>query len=512
MSEEQRAEVIRRWYGGGSYRGIARDLGIDRKTVALVVRAHERQRAEGHLALPPPPKGRTRSLDRYADQVEALLARYPDITAVRLDEELRAAGFVGGHTVVKERLRELRPRPTRAPVERFETGPGVQGQMDYSPFDIGFTEEGTRRVYAFSYILAYSRRRYLRFVESQDFTTTVREHVRAFEHLGGAATVCLYDSMKVVVQTWDGEQPIYNTRFLAFATHYGFRPWACRRRRPQTKGKVEKPFFQIVTHLLNARSFSSLAHLNSFVAETWLPQIDHRKHDTTGRPPLEMWEEERAHLVPLPTHAYDTAEVVYRTVGPEWHIPYKQNFYSVPWSRIGQTLPLRITERELIVYAPEIREIARHGLAPPGAGQRLTKPEHAPDRDEKRRHEQLAQRFCELGPEGPRFLEELVRSRRYGKDEAHRVLGLLATYAREDLVAAMARACRYRAFSLTAVERILAAQAQPRSVLDSLEAETSSHLAAVVGDQPVPPRSTAEYLHLLEGPVSEDGSPDEDAS
>jgi hypothetical protein len=55
-----------------------------------------------------------------------------------------------------------------------------------------------------------------------------------------------------------------------------------------------------------------------------------------------------------------------------------------------------------------------------------------------------------------------VRVRRYGKDEAHRVLGLLATYARADLITALERACRYRAFSLTAVERILAAQAQPK--------------------------------------------------
>ena len=55
-------------------------------------------------------------------------------------------------------------------------------------FNFPFTEEGRRRVHAFSYILGYSRRRYLRFVESQDFTTTIREHVRAFEHLGGAAT------------------------------------------------------------------------------------------------------------------------------------------------------------------------------------------------------------------------------------------------------------------------------------------------------------------------------------
>ena len=100
-----------------------------------------------------------------------------------------------------------------------------------------------RRVYAFSIILAYSRRQYVRFVEAQDFTTTIREHVRAFTHLGGAAATCLYDNMKVVVKGWDGEQPIYNTRFLAFATHHGFRPWACKRRRPRTKGKIERPFF-----------------------------------------------------------------------------------------------------------------------------------------------------------------------------------------------------------------------------------------------------------------------------
>ena len=35
------------------------------------------------------------------------------------------------------------------------------------------------------------------------------------------AATCLYDNMKVVVTGYDGDQPIYNTRFLSFATHYG---------------------------------------------------------------------------------------------------------------------------------------------------------------------------------------------------------------------------------------------------------------------------------------------------
>jgi len=506
MTELERLEIVRRFQGGASFRAIARTLTIDRKTVASVIHAYQQTRETPSSALP---RGRARrsQLDAYGEVIAALLDRYPDITAVRLQEELRAKGFTGAYTIVKDRLRRVRPQPTRAPVVRFETGPGVQAQMDYSSFDIAFTEEGRRRVYAFSYILGYSRRRYLRFVESQDFATTVREHVRAFEYLAGAATVCLYDNMKVVVHGWDGEQPVYNTRFLAFAFHYGYRPWACRPRRPQTKGKIEKPFFHITTHLLNARTFASLAHLNAFVAETWLPQIDARPHDTTGRPPLVLWEEERAHLVPLPAHAYDTAAVLYRVVGPEWHIPYKQNFYSVPWSHIGLALPVRITETELVVYGPGLKEVTRHALEAPGADKRVTKAEHAPGRDEKRRHEQLVERFSELGPDGPRFFDALVRTRRYGKDEAHRVLALLATYARADLVAALERACRYRAFSLTAVERILAAQAQPKAPLLVLAEEATASLTGVLGQDPVPPRSTAEYAPLLQ---ADDGPQDEE--
>jgi hypothetical protein len=370
--------------------------------------------------------------------------------------------------------------------------------MDYSTYEIPFTAEGRRRVHAFSYILSYSRRPYVRFVETQDFTTTIREHVHAFELFQGLPATCLYDNMKVVVANYDGDQPMYNTRFLSFATHYGFQPWACRPRRPQTKGKIERPFAYLETNLLNGRTFTSLEHLNQTTARWLAETADVRIHRETKRRPIDLYEEEKPHLLALPAWPYDTARVLYRTVNPEGLVSYLQNFYSVPWQCIGELLPVRITENELIVYGADVKQIARHELCPSGVtGQSRSLPQHAP-RDSQQKRELLRQRFEEFGGDGIRFFDGLLGARRNGKDEAGRVLGLLAVYRREDLARALERAVRYRAFSYSAVERILAAQAKPRSAKEALVIEAREQLNDLLRQTRLAPRSTAEYQALLE--------------
>jgi hypothetical protein len=272
-----------------------------------------------------------------------------------------------------------------------------------------------------------------------------------------------------VVTRYDGEEPIYNTRFLAFATHYGYRPVACRPRRSQTKGKVERPFHYVEVNLLNGRTFHSLAHLNDVTA-WWLKEVaDIRVHRETQQRPVDRFQEEAPHLIPLPAQPFDTAEVVYRCVSAEGLVAYCQNRYSVPWRYIGLTLPVRITEAEVINYGPQIAEVARHPLFPREVtGQTSRCKEHQPTDDVEKKYEILKGRFDELGAVAARFFAGLIQRRRNGKAEAHQILALLETYHRADLLAAMERAVRYGAYSRTAIERILSVIATPRSALDRL--------------------------------------------
>jgi transposase len=495
MNEATRNEVVRRWRAGASLRSIARALGLARNTVRRVLDGVEAARA-GTAAQPA--ARRPSLLDPFESAIVELLGRYPDLTAERVLQELRTRGFTGGYTLVRERVRQLRPSRAPLPVPRFETAPGAQAQTDFATYDIDFTEEGRRRVHLFSYLLGYSRRQYLRFVEAQDFETTLRLHVRAFEHLGGVAATCLYDNLKVVVTGHDGDVPIYNTRFLAFATHYGFRPLACRPRRPQTKGKVERPFHYVEINLLAGRTFRTLAHLNEVTAH-WLAEVaDVRIHRQTRQRPRDRHAEELPHLIPLPAASYEVAPVLYRTVTVEGFVTYRQNLYSVPWRYIGQLLAVRVTEDEVLVYGPHLEAVARHPLLPRAAiGQRSEQPEHRPSPDPQQRQALLRERFAELGPVAIRFLEGLVQVQRYSKDQAHRVLALLGSYARADVLAALERAVRYGAYSLAAVERILAAQARPRTILEALAEEERLSLPAAFTAEPVPPRPTSDYQQLL---------------
>lgn len=142
--------------------------------------------------------------------------------------------------------------------QRFETPPGRQAQVDFAQFRTEFTgEPGVMRiVWLFSLVLGHSRCLWARFVLQQDLPTVLRCHLAAFAAMGGVPAEILYDRMRTAVTGEDAAEGIaYNHTLLACARHYGFLPKACRAYRPQSKGKVERPFRYIREDFFLARSF-----------------------------------------------------------------------------------------------------------------------------------------------------------------------------------------------------------------------------------------------------------------
>ena len=231
----------------------------------------------------------------------------------------------------------------------------------------------------------------------------------------------------------------------------------------------------------------------------WLANVaDVRPLRDFKETPLQRHERERPELLPLPAADFDTALVLYRHVNVEGFVTQRLNFYSVPWSYIGQVLPVRVTETEVIIYTTGLDEIARHALLPTTVtGRRQTLKGHHPSDDPRQRAALLRGRFQELGPVAVQFLDGLLAKQIQGKLQAQQLLALVAHYQHDDVAAAFERALRFGAFSLAAVRRILAATAKPKPLLDELADLHRDSLDPSLRQEAIGPRPTRDYQHLL---------------
>lgn len=90
----------------------------------------------------------------------------------------------------------MRPRPPADPLVRFETDPGVPGQVDFAHFRFPWG-----RRYALLVVLGYSRLLWLGFYRRQGMPTLLGGLEAAFGFFGGVPRELLFDQMKSVNAT-----------------------------------------------------------------------------------------------------------------------------------------------------------------------------------------------------------------------------------------------------------------------------------------------------------------------
>jgi transposase len=287
---------------GASKSALARQLGVSRDTIQRWIRAGDVDRDVETLRYGPRAPMPTK-LDAYKPIIEARLAAYPALSAVRLLDEIRAAGYAGGYSQLKAFVQGVRPTPAPAPIIRFETPAGRQAQVDFARFRFPW---GVR--HALLVVLGYSRVLWCRFYPRQDMATLYDGLEDAFRAFGGVPQELLFDQMKTVITRdlrLEGGALIRNVEFLRFAHHWGFTPRACRPYRAQTKGKVERPVRYLRGNFVYGRTFLHDADLDA-QRQQWLDRVANvRIHATTGVRPHDRFErEERFLLQPLAGRPY----------------------------------------------------------------------------------------------------------------------------------------------------------------------------------------------------------------
>jgi transposase len=337
---------------GVSEREIARRLGMNRRTVARLARSAE---------LPRYRRAPTGSqLDPLEPALRRLLAEWPQIKAPRLTEILRDDyGYTGSVRLVQEHLQRLRPSRVR-PAQRTGYRPGQVLQLDWGEMPTRPTVAGReRRVYALLASLPYSGAQTAFFSLDLTLESFLEGHTRALEWLGGVPRECVYDNLRSVVARREGDEVIWNRRFLHLRGHYGFHATACTPATPREKGSVEVGVRYLKSGFWPARRFTDLGELDALYVD-WRDRTCNRRTHASGRFPVaERLAEERRALRPLSPLRFDWSGHRSTRVPIDGYLRHGGCFYRAPERLVHERVELGF-DRDQVWIVHRGQEVARY--------------------------------------------------------------------------------------------------------------------------------------------------------
>jgi transposase len=441
-----------------SGRTIARQLHCSRHTVAAA------------LELDQPParriSRRASLLDAHRSKIDVLLAKYPELSAVRIHEEIAHGldGYTGSACTVRRYLRKV--RPTRGRVyQEVHYEPAQAMQVDWG--ECGRVQVGatTRKVSVFVAVLCYSRLIYIEFTLSQRKAEFYRGVVNALNFFGGSPRAIIFDNLKAGVINGSGRAACFHPEFLAMCGYFCLQPIACERRDPESKGIVEGSVRYIKRNALAGRA-DELVRFEDYLAfaPVWRDQVANvRIHETTRERPIDRFQRERSLLHALPAIPYDTDEIVPAVVTPHARIEFDGNRYSVPPSLARRPVSIR-ADRDEVRILHEGHLAAQH-VRCYQRGQLIVMPDHrlaALVLSRRSRSSALEQAFDALGPEARQFHLHLRKQPVKTGVHLRRLLGLARLYGTAELLGAISRALELVTYDAAYVENLLLAERRRR--------------------------------------------------
>ena len=456
QSIRQEIVNLHAFYGS---REISRRVALSRKIVRRILAE------EGALEKPASTKPASK-LEPFHAMIKEKVTT--GLSVSRILREIRSQGYRGGRSILAAYVQTLRdplsPSSHKTVKRRFETPPGEEMQIDWSPYRVSIAGV-SRVVYAFGCLLCSSRKLWVHFYSNERQTTLLEAIACAFEYFLGCALRLVLDNMATaVLGRWGPNgQPVWHPRFLEFARHYGFTPFACAVRDADRKGKKEKSFRLLWEDFLKGCQFDSLEDLNQRLM-LWLDQTpdvaNQRLHGTTRQVPNQAWLSERQFLIQLPDKRFPVFEQSIRIVDQDSTLSIDGTRFSVPASLANRSVAVHLfAEHFEILDAHHHVLFSRCYAAQADKGKLIIDPTHyanLPRRPHAPNAKRLDQAFLIRFPVLQPFIHGLqLRMKSLAPVHIRALLRLVDAYGQDAFLEAVRRAQEYRRFDARAVQRIL---------------------------------------------------------
>ena len=508
-----------------SSRAIARELGIDRETVAKYLRAarqvagetaaqlavsnpaistsgndaakpaisppgstvQEAAQSTAPISPPAPAAGRKSLCEPWRDYVQ--LAVDAELSAQRIYQDLVADHQFGGSYQSVKRfvhaLLESRPLPFR----RMECKPGQEVQVDFGQGGWVINEQGKRkRPHLFRMVLSHSRKAYSEVVWRQTTENFIRCLENAFRYFGGVTQTCVIDNLRAAVTKADWFDPEINPKVRAFAEHYGTVILPTKPRTPRHKGKVESGVNYAQENAVKKREFAGLALHNVQLLDWENTVADTRIHGTTKQQVGHVFTTvEKPCLLPLPAMLFPVFCEALRRVHMDGHVEVERTYYSAPPEYVGRQVWARWESRLVRIFNTRMEQIALHIRQDPGRFS--TDPIHIHSRKRaaiENGLDWLLDRARLIGPHSGGWAEAMIKNRGIeGLRVLQGFLQLAAKHTPVNMEAASQLACAHGVWRLHEIKSLLAhpvTQEQFEFVQEHPLIRDLSHYEALIPD------------------------------
>ena len=449
--------------GGWSQRRIARELGIDRETVARYRRL-AREAGAPKPAIPPagsepvqtpnpaivPPgsdvraalscpaagssdpaisptgskPGRVSHCEPFEDFIKAGLDG--GLSAQRIYQDLVSEQkFVGGYDSVKRFVRQLE-QANPLPFRRMESEPGQEAQVDFGQGAWVVEDGHRRRPHVLRVVLSHSRKGYTEAFWRQTTENFVRGLENALRHFGGVVRTLVIDNLRAAVKKVDWFEPELNPKVVSFCEHYGTVILPTKPAMPRHKGKIEAGIKYVQANGLAGKVFGSLGAQNVHLAHWEETVADTRIHGTTRQQVrTHFLSVEKPKLLPLPASLFPVFSEAPRKVHRDGYAEVDKAYYSVPPEYVRRGIWARWDSKIVRLFNERMEPIAVHVRQEPGKFK--TDPAHIHEHKRtliERGAEWILDRCRLLGSGSGTWAETLYRQR--GPESLRVLQGLLA--------------------------------------------------------------------------------------